>query len=47
MKNKKMCDYRPLLLSNRLPETYLNNLKPDTLKFGVRNIYRNVMGTTQ
>jgi hypothetical protein len=26
----KTCDYRPLLLSNRLPEIQLNNPKSDT-----------------
>jgi hypothetical protein len=26
MKNMKTCDYRPLLLSNRLPEMYLTTL---------------------
>ena len=29
MKNMKTCDYRPLLLSNRLPKMYLNNPKSD------------------
>ncbi len=32
--NMKTCDYKPLLLSNRLPEMYLNNPKSDTLRFG-------------
>jgi len=36
MKNMKKCDYRPLLLSNRLPDMYLNNPKSDTLRFKVR-----------
>ena len=35
MKNTKTFDYRPLLLSNRLPEKYLNNPKSDTLRFGM------------
>jgi hypothetical protein len=29
MKTLKRCDYSPLLLSNRLPEMYLNNPKSD------------------
>jgi len=36
MKNMKTCDYRPLLLPNRLPEMYLNNPKSDTQRFGGR-----------
>jgi hypothetical protein len=36
MKNMKTCDYRPLLLSNRLPAMYLNNPKSDTQRFGGR-----------
>ena len=36
MKNMKTRDYRPLLLSNRLPEMYANNPKSDAQRFGGR-----------
>ncbi len=38
MKNMKTktCDYRPFLLSNKLPEMYLYNSKSDTQRFGGR-----------
>jgi hypothetical protein len=33
------CDYRPLLLSNRFPEMYLNNPKSGTLRFPKKCLY--------
>jgi hypothetical protein len=35
-KNMKTGDYRPLLLSNWLPEMHLNNPEPDSLRFSVK-----------